>query len=81
MPLIASGGIRNGIHVAKAIALGTDMAGIAAPMLRAANISAEAVIASLQDVIKTLRICMFCIGASKLDELRDSCFLKRRTWD
>jgi len=81
MPLIASGGIRNGIHVAKAIALGTDMAGIAAPMLRAANISAEAVIAALQDVIKTLRICMFCIGTSKLDELRDSCFLKRRTRD
>ena len=79
IPLIASGGIRNGIHVAKAIALGADIAGIAAPLLRAANISAEAVIASLQDVIQTLRLCMFCIGASKLDELRDSPFLKRRT--
>lgn len=81
MPLIASGGIRNGIHVAKSIALGADVAGIAAPMLRAANISAEAVISALQDVLRTLRICMFCIGASRLDELRNSPFLKRRTRD
>ena len=81
LTLIASGGISTGLDVAKAIALGTDAAGIAAPLLKAANVSLETVKATLQEVIAELKISMFCIGAASLRELKNSPFLKRRTRD
>ncbi|MBE0480441.1 MAG: type 2 isopentenyl-diphosphate Delta-isomerase [Dehalococcoidia bacterium] len=77
LTLIASGGIRNGIDVAKSIALGADMAGMAAPLLKAASLSAKAVMTALEEIIETLRICMFCIGAANLGELKNSPFLKK----
>ena len=79
--LIASGGIRTGLDVAKAIALGADAAGIAAPLLKAANISAESVMGALLEIIEELRISMFCIGTADLDELKNSPLLKRKTRD
>ena len=79
MTLVASGGIRNGLDVAKAIALGADAAGMGAPLLEAANVSADAVRAAVQEVMKVLSICMFCIGAVNLSELKDSPLLER-TW-
>lgn len=77
LTLIASGGIRNGLDLAKAIALGTDAGGIATPLLKVASISAEAVISALQEIIEGLRISMFCIGAANLEELKDSPLLER----
>jgi isopentenyl-diphosphate delta-isomerase len=77
IPLIASGGLRTGIDVAKAIALGANAAGIAAPLLRAANVSAEAVIESVSEIIEVLRTAMFCIGAANLAELKDSPHLEK----
>lgn len=68
--LFASGGIRNGIDVAKGIALGADLAGSARPFLRAADLSAEATI-ELGGILRDqLRIAMFSIGAADLDHLR-----------
>lgn len=77
LPLIASGGIRTGVDVAKSIALGADLAGMAAPLLKAATVSPEAVIDVLGEVIEALRISMFCIGAATLKDLRDSSLLQR----
>jgi isopentenyl-diphosphate Delta-isomerase len=71
-PIIASGGIRSGIDVAKAIALGSDAAGIATPLLKAANHSADEALNYLKEIIGTLRIAMFCIGARNLNELKCS---------
>lgn len=79
LTLIASGGIRTGLDVAKAIALGADAAGIAAPLLRAANDSAEAVIGLLQQVIQELKVAMFCIGAANIEALKNSPFLRKRS--
>jgi len=78
LTLIASGGIRTGLDVAKAIALGADAAGIAAPLLKAAGISAESVIRVLQEVIQGLRISMFGIGAVGLKSLKHAPLLIRR---
>ena len=70
LPLIASGGMRTGVEAAKAIALGADLAGFAAPLLRAAAAAedgAREMLASLRD---ELRVAMFCCGAGDLAELR-----------
>ncbi len=71
IPLFASGGLRTGIDVAKSIALGADMAGMAHPFLKAAAISAEAVYDEIQAVIRSLRTAMFLSGAGHLASLRD----------
>ena len=77
--LIASGGIRNGIDVAKAIALGADAVGLAMPLLKPANESADDVTAILEQVIEELRICMFCIGTSNIEDLRNSRYLRKKS--
>ena len=76
-PLIASGGIRSGLDVAKAIALGADLAGIAGPFLRAADRGVEAAAELAQEYIEGLRIAMFCTGARTLADLRSGRLLRR----
>ncbi|MBI2848174.1 MAG: type 2 isopentenyl-diphosphate Delta-isomerase [Chloroflexi bacterium] len=78
LTLIASGGIRTGLDVAKTLALGADAVGIASPVLKAATTSAEAVAAVLQRIIEELRLAMFCTGASSINDLKGSPFLVKR---
>lgn len=75
LTLIASGGLRSGLDAAKSIALGADLAGIAAPFLKAATVSADAVIAEINVFMDTLRIAMFCTGSANLDALKHAPFL------
>ncbi|MFC0666710.1 type 2 isopentenyl-diphosphate Delta-isomerase [Azotobacter chroococcum] len=69
-PLIASGGIRDGVDVAKAIRLGADLAGQAAAALPGALCSSEAVIEHFSVIIEQLRIACFCTGSADLAALR-----------
>jgi isopentenyl-diphosphate delta-isomerase len=68
--LIASGGIKSGLDAAKALALGADLVGIAGPFLRAAAKGFECASQLAQELIETLRIAMFCVGARTPSELR-----------
>jgi len=70
MPLIASGGIRDGIDIAKALALGADFIGLAAAILPSANLSAEAVIDVFNILIQQLKTACFCTGSANLGALR-----------
>lgn len=68
--VIGSGGLRHGIDVAKAIALGARVAGMAYQFLLAADESADRVVEKIERTVRELKICMFCVGARNLAELR-----------
>ncbi len=70
LPLFASGGIRNGIDAAKAIALGATLVGSAAPLLEAATHQSQAVYDKFSILLETLKIAAFCAGVSNLTELQ-----------
>ncbi|MGI9400297.1 MAG: type 2 isopentenyl-diphosphate Delta-isomerase [Rhizobiaceae bacterium] len=70
--LIASGGIKNGVEIAKCIRIGADMAGIAAGVLQAAVESEEKLHSHISVVIEELRIACFCTGSKNLEALRQA---------
>lgn len=69
IPVFASGGIRNGVDIAKSIALGATMAGLAGPFLKAAVDSPQAVLEIIQRLIREIQITMFAAGVSDLNAL------------
>jgi isopentenyl-diphosphate delta-isomerase len=69
--VIASGGIRNGIEIAKAIALGADAAATALPVLKAAEQSVEHAIQAIEALMTELRTAMFVTGMGSVGELRE----------
>ncbi len=72
VPVFASGGLRNGLDIAKCVALGASIGGMAGPFLKAAVISSEEVVATIDEVVTTLRIAMFASGAKDLAALRQT---------
>ncbi|HAA32843.1 MAG TPA: type 2 isopentenyl-diphosphate Delta-isomerase [Cyanobacteria bacterium UBA8553] len=77
IPLIASGGLRNGLDVAKAIALGADLSGLAWPFLQAASESADAVDALVQLLMAEITTVLFCTGTTTLSQLKHSNILQK----
>lgn len=76
--LIASGGIRNGVDIAKAIALGADLAGIARPFLSAAEKSTEDVIELIRLYKSQCKVAMFGTGNATIKELKNEKLIYRR---
>jgi isopentenyl-diphosphate delta-isomerase len=70
LKVFASGGVRNGLHIAKAIALGAHYGGLALPMLKSASSGVEPAVARLTLVIEELKNAMFLTGSRNLEELR-----------
>jgi isopentenyl-diphosphate delta-isomerase len=69
-PIFASGGIRNGIDVAKCIALGASLVGFAGDFLRAAvSDGVSGVVETAGAITDELRVAMFCSSAANLDAL------------
>jgi len=69
LTIFASGGLRNGLDVAKTIALGAVMGGMASPFLKAAAQSAEAVVGEINRVKREIQISMFGAGVGDLTSL------------
>ena len=72
VPLIASGGLRNGLHAAKVIALGADLAGLAVPFLQAASQSEATLAEVCEALIAEIVTVLFCTGCAQLEDLRQS---------
>lgn len=68
--VFASGGLRDGIDVAKCIALGATLAGMAGPFLKAAAHSTERAFDAIRLIHQQLRVSMFSAGVANLAELR-----------
>lgn len=79
MQIIASGGITNGVEIAKALALGADLAALAKPFLKAAfelN-GAEAVKQFALRLMNDLRAVMFLVGAKTIKALQQTALEKK----
>jgi isopentenyl-diphosphate delta-isomerase len=79
VPLIASGGLRDGLDVAKAIALGADIAGLAMPFLQAAVVSEAALYDLVKVLIAEISTVLFCTGNPTLNELQKTGSLRKIT--
>jgi isopentenyl-diphosphate delta-isomerase len=72
MELVASGGIRTGLDIAKAIALGANMAALGQPLLAPALDSPRKVVEFLRGILYELKVAMLCVGARNLAALRQA---------
>ncbi|MDD5467140.1 MAG: type 2 isopentenyl-diphosphate Delta-isomerase [Anaerolineales bacterium] len=70
--LFASGGIRTGVEIAKCLALGASLGGMAGPFLKAAAQSLELTVQTIQEVRREIQVTMFATGAGTLDQLRNT---------
>lgn len=76
LPIIASGGLRDGIDIAKSIALGALVGGMAGPFLKAADESIDALDSFTRETIAQIRIAMLCSGARDVAALQRTPLLK-----
>ncbi|MBR1375519.1 MAG: type 2 isopentenyl-diphosphate Delta-isomerase [Cardiobacteriaceae bacterium] len=67
---IASGGIRSGIDIVKAVILGAEICSSAAPFLAAARVSHKAVSAKIRRWKREYQTAMFLLGCQNFNELR-----------
>ncbi|AGK60556.1 isopentenyl-diphosphate delta-isomerase [Archaeoglobus sulfaticallidus PM70-1] len=71
LPVIATGGLRSGLDVAKCIALGAEIGSSALPFLHAAMRSSDEVVKEINYFIKGLKVAMFLTGSRRVKDLRD----------
>ncbi|MCP8310384.1 MAG: type 2 isopentenyl-diphosphate Delta-isomerase [Candidatus Methylarchaceae archaeon HK01M] len=70
IPIIASGGIRTGLDIAKSLVLGANLAGMALPLLKPATVSKDAIVSLLQKVIYELKTAMFAVGCRNVQAMK-----------
>lgn len=70
LPLISTGGVRNGLDMARALALGATLVGMGFPFLKAASESYEAVCGLLETVVAELKVAMQLSGAANIAQLQ-----------
>ncbi len=71
LTIFASGGIRSGVDIAKCIALGANLGGMAGPFLKAAVRSVEDTVQTIDEVRREIQISMFASGAASIDQLKN----------
>jgi isopentenyl-diphosphate delta-isomerase len=74
--VFASGGLRTGLDIAKCLALGASLGGLAGPFLKAAAVSLEETIQTIAELRRELQVCMFACGAGDIAALREGKLVK-----
>ena len=70
MTVFASGGIKDGLDIAKSVALGATLGGMAGQFLKAAAISTEKAVEMIKLTKRQIEVTMFACGAGSLNELK-----------
>jgi len=74
--IFASGGLRSGVDIAKCIALGACLGGMASPYLKAAVQSVEKTVEVITEFRREIQVTMFAAGAANLTELQATPLMK-----
>lgn len=69
--IFASGGLRSGVDIAKCIALGASLGGMASPFLKAASRSLDDTVQTINEIRKEIQVCMFASGAGDIKQLQE----------
>ncbi|HMD82778.1 MAG TPA: type 2 isopentenyl-diphosphate Delta-isomerase, partial [Anaerolineales bacterium] len=75
--IFASGGIKDGLDIAKCTALGATLGGMAGQFLKAAAVSSEKAVEVMKLTKKQIEVTMFAAGAGTLDDLKDGKLIKQ----
>ena len=76
MTVFASGGLKDGLDIAKCVALGATLGGMAGQFLKAAAVSTENAIEMMKLTKKQIEVTMFACGANSLRELNQAKFVQ-----
>jgi len=71
MTVFASGGLKDGLDIAKCIALGATLGGMAGQFLKAAAVSTESAVEMMKLTKRQIEVTMFACGVGTLEGLRD----------
>jgi isopentenyl-diphosphate delta-isomerase len=77
MTIFASGGLKDGLDIAKCVALGASLGGMAGQFLKAAAVSTEKAVEMMKLTKKQLEVTMFTCGAKEIIELENSKLVMR----
>lgn len=77
MTIFASGGIKDGLDIAKCIALGATLGGMAGNFLKAAAISTEKAIDVMKLTKRQIEVTMFACGVDNLESLQVGKLIKQ----
>ncbi|HSJ85787.1 MAG TPA: type 2 isopentenyl-diphosphate Delta-isomerase [Anaerolineales bacterium] len=70
--IFASGGLKDGLDIAKCVALGATLGGMAGQFLKAAAVSTEQTIETMQLVKKQIEVTMFAAGIGRFEVLKQA---------
>jgi isopentenyl-diphosphate delta-isomerase len=77
LTIIASGGLRTGVDIAKCIALGATLGGMAGPFLKSAKQSVDETIKLINLIKQEICVCMFATSSQTPDQLRQDKLVKK----
>ncbi len=72
VPVIATGGIRTGMDIAKSLAIGASLCGTALPLIRPALNGSKEVVKRLRTMLEELKVVMFLTGYDNIEDLMQS---------
>lgn len=70
LPIFASGGLKDGLDIAKCLALGATLGGMAGPFLKSAAISTQKTVEMIEVIARIIKVAMFATGAGSLDAFK-----------